>query len=531
MAKPVDVQALTDQQVLDLCRDPAWRLSNLYKIVTKGDDDTDELVKTFKPNRAQRRFLARLHTRNIILKARQLGFSTLIAILWLDTALFSSWPIACAIVAQDKETAANLFGKVTFAYENLPRALRAMFPVIKRTTEEIKFGHNKASIRVATSARGGTFHRLHVSEMGKIGAKYPLKAVEIVTGSIPSVPATGIVVIESTAEGQSGRFYDMVNAASALQQTGRQLTERDYRLHFFAWWEAPEYALDPINMALTPADLDYFNELEGKKGVALSPAQKAWYVATLRSADFAGERPLMWQEYPSSPDEPFKVSAEGCYYTNQLAAARMQGRIVQSLPVETGVPVNTFWDLGINDNTAIWCHQRVGLENRFIRFYKNSGETLAHYAQWLLGQGVVFGRHYLPHDAGARRYGLEPDTNDSVRDMLQKLMPGHRFEVVPKVTDVLAGIHATRQSLAACWFDETQCAEGLTDLGMYRKEWDKQRGTWKDAPFHGPESDAADAFRQFGQVAQAGGQFAQAVARPRTQGTGWVRRRGGPMAV
>ena len=114
--------------------------------------------------------------------------------------------------------------------------------------------------------------------------------------------------------------------------------------------------------------------------------------------------------------------------------------------------------------------------------------------------------------------------------MLQQLMPGHRFEVVPRVTQRLAGIQATRQAFASCWFDETQCGEGLRDLGVYRKEWDDRRGTWKDTPFHGPESDSADAFRQFGQVAQAGGQFARAVVPART-GRSLVRRRGGPMAV
>lgn len=529
-ASQVDADLVAGQEVIGACRDSAWRLRNLYQIVTKGDDASSGMVEVFRPNRAQRRLLASLHTRNIILKARQLGFSTLVCILWLDTALFSSDPMACAIVAQDRETAGKLFGKITFAYDRLPQALRKMFPVVKRSAEEIQFGHNGASVRVATSARGGTIHRLHVSEMGKIGAKYPDKAREIVTGSIPAVPANGVVVIESTAEGQSGRFYDMVKAALEVQQTGRALTARDYRLHFYAWWEAPEYRLDPEGLALTPADLSYFNELDGR-GIALADEQKAWYVATLRSADFAGERPLMWQEYPSYPEEPFKVSAEGSYYSQQLADARKQGRIRQALPLETGVPVNTFWDIGLNDNMAIWCHQRVGPENRFVRFYKNSGETLAHYVAWLLGLGVVFGTHYLPHDADAKRLGLEPDTNDSVREMLAKLMPGHRFEVVPRVSNRLAGIQATRQAMASCWWDETQCAEGLTDLGLYRKEWDDRRGTWKDQPFHGPESDSADAFRQFGQVVQAGGQFAQAVARPRAPGTGFIRRRGSPMAM
>src|SRR4051812_10196829 len=79
--------------------DPMWRISNLYKILIKGEEGDDNLVLQFKPNRAQRRFISRLHHRNIILKARQLGFTTLIAIVWLDHALFNA-NVRCGIIAQ-----------------------------------------------------------------------------------------------------------------------------------------------------------------------------------------------------------------------------------------------------------------------------------------------------------------------------------------------------------------------------------------------------------------------------------------------
>jgi len=486
--------------------DPAWRLSHLYWIVSKGEaEDADgALVQIFVPNRAQRRLLARMHFRNLILKARQLGFSTLVCLLWLDTALFSREPIACGIIAQDKETSGNLLGKILFAYDRLPAQLKAALPLKQRTSEEVSFGHNGASIRVATSMRGGTMHRLHVSEMGKIGARYPEKAREIVTGSIPAVPEGGIVIVESTAEGASGRFYDMVRRAKEVADLGRPLTSRDYRLHFFAWWEAPEYRIDADGVVITDADRAYFDELEARLYITLDDAQRAWYVATLNGANFAGERPLMWQEYPSDADEPFRVPREGCYYTAQLSKARQENRIVPHIPVEPGVPVNSFWDIGANDNTAIWLHQRVGVEDRFIGFMKDSGEPPAFYAKWLLDQGHVYGRHYLPHDADAKRLGTAKDRNKSMHELMQELMPGHQFEVVDRIAYVIDGIQQTRQALASCWFDETKCSEGLRDLDNYRKAWDERRGTWKDQPFHGPESDAADAFRQFGQARASG---------------------------
>lgn len=353
--------------------------------------------------------------------------------------------------------------------------------------------------------RSGTIHRLHVSEFGKICAQYPKKGREILTGSIPAVPKSGVLVIESTAEGNDGPFYDMVMRALAQQQSGRELTLRDYRLHFFPWYGAPEYAMNPQGVALTDADNEYFNGVEASAGVALDLRQRAWYVAT-RDADFGGDRVMMGQEYPSTPQEAFQVSIEGCYYSTQLAAARRQGRVLENIP-HTPVPVNTFWDLGRGDMTAIWFHQRVGMENRFVRYYEASGEDLEHYVRYLIGLGVVFGTHYLPHDADYKRLGVNADTNHSIKEMLQELMPGHTFEIVPRVTRKHQAIEAVRITLASCWFDETNCQTGLQRLSMYRKKWNKVTGTWSDEPMHDEASHGADAFAQFAQVVVAGTAF------------------------
>lgn len=521
----------TDAETLRQCLDdPTWRLSHLYKIITKGDDEDSGLVVQFKPNRAQRRLMLRLWHRNVILKARQLGFTTLICILWLDTALFSKDPIRCGIIAQDKEAAESLFrGKVKFAYDNLDPALKELFPLSKSTSSELEFGHNGSSIRVATSMRSGTIHRLHISEFGKIAAKYPDKAREVVTGSIPAVPKSGILVIESTAEGQDGPFYQITQQAKALDESNTELSEKDYRFHFFAWWEAPEYVLDPSLVVMTEQDHKYFHEVEAKIKRKLTAERRAWYVAT-RNSDFQGDPTLMWQEYPSTPEEAFQVSTDGCYYATNLADARKQGRILTRLPVEAG-PVNTFWDLGRGDATAIWLHQRVGPENRFLRYYEASGENLDHYTQWLQKTGLTFGRHYLPHDAEHRRLGLNQDTNRNIKEMLESLLPGQRFEIVPRVTELQTGITATRNVFSSCWFDETGCKDGIARLTGYKKEWDQRNGCWRNTPKHDENSHGADAFRQFGQEADKGNQFPSGSISAFTPGASTFKRRRGGMAV
>lgn len=531
----LDPAALALAEHLD---DPMWRLENLYHIIVKGDDedDTDGLVMKFAPNVAQRKLLATLWYRNLILKVRQRGITTLIAILWLDTALFSKSPIKCGIIAHEREAAEEIFrDKVLFAYNRLPDELRERFPLKTKNKTQLVFAHNDAVIKVATSVRGGTTHRLHVSEFGKIAAKYPARAREVVTGSIPSVPKSGLCVIESTAEGQGGEFYELAQIAMAKAEKGEKLTPKDWRFHFFNWWDAPEYELDPQGVVITEGMLEYFRKVEGIIDRRLSDRKRAWYVVTLRN-DFADDQPLMWQEYPSYPGEAFQVSTQGCYYASQLSKARSTHRILPDIPVEA-VPVNTFWDLGRNDMLTIWLHQRVGPQNRWIGYYENSGEELIHYVLWLQQQAaerqLIYGRHFLPHDAAIKRLGETPDTNRSPLEMLEKLMPSQRFEVVPRVTAVLTGITATRNVFGSCWFDESTCDVGLKRLANYRKQWDKVRACWKDEPLHDENSHGADAFRQFGQVADAGETFSGGFNRktPLAGGAKKPWRRGGGSAM
>ena len=501
-----DDAPLTEEELARALSDPMWRICSgrLYKIIVKGDDQDDDegLVLPFRPNRAQRRLLRRLWHRNVILKARQLGFTTLICIIWLDHALFNA-NSRCGIIAQNRETAEAIFrDKVKFAYDNLPDALRDAMPLANCTQSEMLFGHNNSSIRVATSVRGGTIHRLHISEFGKICAEAPLKAKEIVTGSIPAVPKSGILVIESTAEGREGEFYEITMRAEATAQAGKPLTARDYRFHFYPWWQAPEYRMDAANVVVTEKDRQYFEAIEAKHGILIDADQRAWYVAT-RDADFSGNEERMWQEYPSTPEEPFKVSTEGTYYAVQLATARKNGRIKQSLPVLNGTPCFTFWDIGNSDGTAIWVLQRIEHEWRAIRFKEGWGEPYSYFTKWLQGLGLMWDTMFLPHDADHVRQGQT--TNKSPKQMLEELMPGVRFEIVPRIDDVNWGIQQTRDAFPLLWFDEAECKDGIIHIENYRKKWSVQQQRWMTEPDKtGGHSEAADALRQFAQ-AYAGG--------------------------
>ncbi len=495
-AIPFDFVPTTPEELARCLSDPMWRLCSgqLYKIMVKSDDGEGSVVP-FIPNRAQRKLIKRLWHRNIILKARQLGFTTLIAIMWLDHALFVP-DQRCGIIAQDREAAEVIFrDKVKLAYDRLPEQLKAAMPLATQNKSELLFAHNNSSIRVATSMRSGTIHRLHVSEFGKIGAKFPDKANEVVTGSLPAVPLNGIAIIESTAEGQGGEFYNMTKRAEALDEKGAELSERDYRFHFFPWHDELGYRMASTNVVMTEKDEEYFAKVEAETGKTLDQQQRNWYIAT-RDSDFSGDPEKMWQEYPSTSKEAFQQSTEGTYYAVQLAAARKEGRI-GLFPHAAGIPVNTFWDIGNSDGTAIWFHQRIGAENRFIKFIEGWGEPYSFFVRQMQALGYVWGSHYLPHDGDHKRQ--QADKVASPIEELQKFEIGGKWVIVPRVEDVNNGIQKMREAFSQCTFNEIGCKDGIAHLSLYKKEWNSRLGCWSDRPRHDIHSEAADSIRQFAQ--------------------------------
>lgn len=188
-----------------------------------------------------------------------------------------------------------------------------------------------------------------------------------------------------------------------------------------------------------------------------------------------------------------KTAVEGAIYGEQLRKAKEDGRIT-SVPIESSIPVDTFWDLGRNDTTAIWFMQRVGLENRFIDFYESRLVGLDHYARVLKDKGYLYGDHYLPHDVEVK----ELSTNRSRKEILEDL--GIKpINVVRRIQSVQEGIEMTRQAFSSCWFDSERCKEGISALKNYQYQFDEKYGTFRMSPLHNWASNGADAFRQFAQ--------------------------------
>ncbi|MFQ1000192.1 terminase [Gilliamella sp. BG6] len=466
-----------------------WRLNNLYYITDKAGK---QIRFTMTPEQLE--YFEGMHTRNIILKARQLGFTTEVCIIQLDAALFES--AKCALIAHTLNDAKRLFReKVKYAYDRLPEEIKQANPASNDAAGELVFKKG-GSLYVSTSFRGGTLRYLHVSEFGKICAKFPDKAKEIVTGAFEAVATGCFITIESTAEGKSGYFYDYCNTAEKAHIQGKPLSSLDWKFFFFSWWKNPLYAIAPVEPIPTRLE-EYFSEIKAKHGIDLTEQQKAWYHAKEKTL---GDD--MKREYPSIPSEAFEQSIEGAYYARQFRELYKEKRITV-LPDNSHLPVYTYWDLGVGDSTAIWFVRKVGEEFHIIDYYENSGEGLRHYMKVLKDKaqnlGYEYAEHWAPHDIDNRELSGDGKSRKQIAKEGYEI-DGEKysinFKVVPKLS-VDDGIESVREILPLCAFDSSKCEQGIANLEAYRKAWDDKNGCWRDKPLHDHTSHGADAFRYF----------------------------------
>lgn len=432
----------------------------------------------FKPNHAQKHLWDNVWYCNIVLKARQLGISTYICLLFLDRCLWNA-NLSAGIIAHTQEDGQQLFRRIKFAYDNLPPIVKEAVSADNDTANMLKFS-NGSSIRVGTSLRSSTLQYLHISEFGKICTQYPDKAREIMTGSLNTLAAGQYVFIESTAEGREGYFYDLCKAAQAKRDSKAELSKLEFRFHFFPWYIDPACRLGSA-MSISSDMHDYFLTLLAK-GIKLDQEQKNWYV---QKQLVLGED--MKREFPSSAEECWEVSNQGTYYGKLIVQARIEGRICR-VPYEEALLVHTAWDLGYNDSTSIWFFQVYGKEIRLLEYIEGSGESLEYWLNIVLKRPYTYGKHLAPHDIMVTEFSSGMTRQAAARKLGVSLLKVEKH-------DVIRGIDMSRNLLGKCYFDAKGCEIGIKSLENYRKEWDDKHGCWRSQPQHNWASHGADAFR------------------------------------
>jgi hypothetical protein len=209
------------------------------------------------------------------------------------------------------------------------------------------------------------------------------------------------------------------------------------------------------------------------------------------------------------------TDTDGSYYGALLNQAREDGRI-RPLPPDPALPVYVSWDFGVSDFTTLWFFQVNRGQPYAIDYYEWNGEGVAYYARICQQKaqrfGYVFGAMVYPHDVEAR---VQAEIAETRKQMLDRLLPGIRAIVVPRVHKVTDRIEATRLVIPRMFFDNSRqrarpgeepdplarnTAQGIQRLIMYRRPYNKNTGTYGMQPAHDDASHAADGFGTFVQA-------------------------------
>lgn len=194
-----------------------------------------------------------------------------------------------------------------------------------------------------------------------------------------------------------------------------------------------------------------------------------------------------------------KQAVEGAIFAKEMQAATELDPVtnlsrIRNVPYDPTKPVDTFWDLGHSDQTAIWFAQYIGFEYRILRYYSNSKEKMQHYIKYVKDLDYAYGTHYLPHDATHEQLGQDKTIEQQALEALRDV------RVVPRTPRKANAIDAARSIFPLCYFDKDNCSEGLSCLRRYAYRSDPETGKISKEPDHNIWSHGADAFLTLAQA-------------------------------
>lgn len=225
-------------------------------------------------------------------------------------------------------------------------------------------------------------------------------------------------------------------------------------------------------------------------------ADPEWYSLTLKASETglleaeeltSARKTMTEEQYEQEFECSFDAAILGAIYVKDLAIARRAGRIGR-VPYEPSKLVNTAWDIGQGDPTAIWFYQWVRQELHVIDYYEASGEKLPHYAALLKSKDYAYDTHWLPHDAEHDHVEAEKTFKGGLQSH------GFKALCIP-LTPLDQQINQGRLAVAKAYFDEKNCGPGLEALAAYQWDFNKTMNEFKTKPIHNWASHAASAWQ------------------------------------
>lgn len=480
------------KEFIEKIKDTEWRINNLYKIKNKDGE-----VVTFKFNEHQKILYDNFHTRNIVPKSRQLGVTTLMTVVYLDATIFQEHKKA-VIIAKDETSLKEIFrDKVLFSLNNLPSWVKHMFEETNTQTQKMVTFKNGSSFMVQTSARSGTVNYLHVSELGLIDANNPVKADEVISGSLNAIhtnyKSNNMITIESTSGGPKGHFYNICMKSEQLRLKMKsdqrlRLSANDYKVMFLPWWFAKEYEDDSAKEVTVETER-YFRGLvdEKKDGEVMefSMDKKRWWQTKKEE-----QGPNMSYEYPSTFSEAFSIKRVGVIYNDEMRQLFEDGRYTTK-PYRPEYYVDTWWDLGVSDKCVIIFTQTIDSVIYIIDVYADNGKGLEDYVKVLNSKGYVYNYMHLPWDGQKRDIG----SAKTPKQILSSLGVS-RVRIAPKIS-IEDGINNTKSVFRRVVMNELKCHSLKDAMKTYRRKFDTLNSMFT-TPIHDDSSHYADAMRTLG---------------------------------
>lgn len=250
--------------------------------------------------------------------------------------------------------------------------------------------------------------------------------------------------------------------------------------HLYQTWDA--FKDDPVSFALWQ-DID--KSLATEDGITIQLLEQAMEDDRKLVSQGLMTQDEFDQEWFLSTD----AAIQGAYYAKEMSKAKADQRITR-VPIEPSLPVDTDWDLGIDDYTSIVFSQspRAG-DVRIVDFYEASGEGFPHYVSVLREKGYIYGKHHPPHDINVRELGTGKSRKETAASL------GLKFEEPVSALSLADGIDATRLFLSKCWFNEATTGRLIECLRHYRKSYNQKLDQFTSTPVHDGYSHGADAFR------------------------------------
>lgn len=244
----------------------------------------------------------------------------------------------------------------------------------------------------------------------------------------------------------------------------------------------------------------------------IAKSDPGWYQLTLKASDSgildkeeltAAASQLSEDQYNQEYECSFDAAILGAYYGKEMTRVDAEGRI-RVVEHDPNFPVNTAWDIGRTDDTAIWWYQNIGQEIHVLDWYAESGGSVENFNGERFEPGSLvdvirskpyrYGRHWLPHDARAKTLASD---GKSVMEKLAKYLGFSSLGIAPHLS-VQDGIEAVRTVLGRCYFDHKcnpDSQSGIEALRQYQREYNEDSKAFMRTPKHDWTSHSADAFR------------------------------------